>query len=209
MNLVKRQRGRPQDNSKTVAILDSARSLFLTKGPNVTLDEIATSSGVAKATLYAKFKDKKAIIEAVIRRESDLTITAEQFTRFSQMPISDALNEFGLQYLAFINNRDLLNWDRLIAALELQNSDLPKRFFDLGPGRGQSLLTKLIEQAIVSGQLSQCNPAQAADTLTGLWLGFVNLEIKLGVRAPLTKPEMKDRVTQGIKNFLIIHGARV
>lgn len=207
MNLVKRQRGRPQDNSKTVAILDSARSLFLTKGPNVTLDEIATSSGVAKATLYAKFKDKKAIIEAVIRRESDLTITAEQFTRFSQMPISDALNEFGLQYLAFINNRDLLNWDRLIAALELQNSDLPKRFFDLGPGRGQSLLTKLIEQAIVSGQLSQCNPAQAADTLTGLWLGFVNLEIKLGVRAPLTKPEMKDRVTQGIKNFLIIHGA--
>lgn len=209
MNLVKRQRGRPQDNSKTVAILDSARSLFLTKGPNVTLDEIATSSGVAKATLYAKFKDKKAIIEAVIRRESDLTITAEQFTRFSQMPISDALNEFGLQYLAFINNRDLLNWDRLIAALELQNSDLPKRFFDLGPGRGQSLLTKLIEQAIVSGQLSQCNPAQAADTLTGLWLGFVNLEIKLGVRAPLTKSEMKDRVTQGIKNFLIIHGARV
>ena len=209
MNLVKRQRGRPQDNSKTVAILDSARSLFLTKGPNVTLDEIATSSGVAKATLYAKFKDKKAIIEAVIRRESDLTITAEQFTRFSQMPISDALHEFGLQYLAFINNRDLLNWDRLIAALELQNSDLPKRFFDLGPGRGQSLLTKLIEQAIVSGQLSQCNPAQAADTLTGLWLGFVNLEIKLGVRAPLTKPEMKDRVTQGIKNFLIIHGARV
>lgn len=209
MNLVKRQRGRPQDNSKTVAILDSARSLFLTKGPNVTLDEIATSSGVAKATLYAKFKDKKAIIEAVIRRESDLTITAEQFTRFSQMPISDALNEFGLQYLAFINNRDLLNWDRLIAALELQNSDLPKRFFDLGPGRGQSLLTKLIEQAIVSGQLSQCNPAQAADTLTGLWLGFVNLEIKLGVRAPLTKSEMKDRVTQGIKNFLIIQGARV
>ena len=188
MNLVKRQRGRPQDNSKTVAILDSARSLFLTKGPNVTLDEIATSSGVAKATLYAKFKDKKAIIEAVIRRESDLTITAEQFTRFSQMPISDALNEFGLQYLAFINNRDLLNWDRLIAALELQNSDLPKRFFDLGPGRGQSLLTKLVEQAIVSGQLSQCNPAQAADTLTGLWLGFVNLEIKLGVRAPLTAP---------------------
>lgn len=209
MNLVKRQRGRPQDNSKTVAILDSARSLFLTKGPNVTLDEIATSSGVAKATLYAKFKDKKAIIEAVIRRESDLTITAEQFTRFSQMPISDALNEFGLQYLAFINNRDLLNWDRLIAALELQNSDLPKRFFDLGPGRGQSLLTKLVEQAIVSGQLSQCNPAQAADTLTGLWLGFVNLEIKLGVRAPLTKSEMKDRVTQGIRNFLIIHGARV
>ena len=207
MNLVKRQRGRPQDNSKTVAILDSARSLFLTKGPHVTLDEIATSSGVAKATLYAKFKDKKAIIEAVIRRESDLTITAEQFTRFSQMPISDALNEFGLQYLAFINNRDLLNWDRLIAALELQNSDLPKRFFDLGPGRGQSLLTKLIEQAIVSGQLSPCNPAQAADTLTGLWLGFVNLEIKLGVRAPLTKSEMKDRVTQGIKNFLIIHGA--
>ncbi|MCW4628299.1 TetR/AcrR family transcriptional regulator [Marinomonas rhodophyticola] len=133
MTLEKKQRGRPKDNAKKTAILDSARNLFLAKGPDVSLDEIAASSGVAKATLYAKFTDKKALIEAVIRRESDLTVTEEQFTNFSQIPISDALYAFGLQYLTFINNRDLLNWDRLISSLESQNSDLQKRIFDLGP----------------------------------------------------------------------------
>lgn len=207
MDLVKKQRGRPQDNSKTVAILDSARSLFLSKGPNVTLDEIAAASGVAKATLYAKFKDKKAIIEAVILREADLTVTEEQFLQFTQRPVSEALYEFGLQYLAFINNRDLLNWDRLISALELQETDLPNHFFNLGPGRGQQFLTRLIAQAMETGQLAASDPVQAADMLTGLWLGFVNLEIKLGVRPPLTKAEMEDRVTLGIKHFLKIHGA--
>jgi TetR/AcrR family transcriptional regulator, mexJK operon transcriptional repressor len=200
----KKQRGRPKDDSKKTAILDSARNLFLEKGPDVTLDEIAAASGVAKATLYAKFTDKKGLIEAVIRRESDLTVTEDQFIKLGQTPVAEALYEFGLQYLSFINNRDLLNWDRLISALESQNSDLPKRFFDLGPGRGQNLLTKLIEQAVIKRQLPPCDPAQAADTLTGLWLGFVNLEIKLGVRLPLTDIEMKQRVERGVKNFLKI-----
>lgn len=200
----KKQRGRPKDNSKKTAILDSARNLFLEKGPDVTLEEIAASSGVAKATLYAKFSDKKSLIEAVIRRESDLTITEEQFMRLGQIPVSEALIEFGLQYLTFINNRDLLNWDRLISALEMQNNDLPKSFFDLGPGRGQNLLTQLIEQAVIKGQLPNCDPSYAADILTGLWLGFVNLEIKLGVRSPLTEVEIEGRVRSGVKNFLKI-----
>lgn len=204
MTLEKKQRGRPKDNAKKTAILDSARNLFLAKGPDVSLDEIAASSGVAKATLYAKFTDKKALIEAVIRRESDLTVTEDQFTNFSQIPISDALYTFGLQYLKFINNRDLLNWDRLISSLETQHSDLQKRIFDLGPGRGQNLLTKLIEQAVAKGQLPPCDSTQAADTLTGLWLGFVNLEIKLGVRPPLTDIEMEERVKRGIENLLKI-----
>lgn len=204
MIVEKKQRGRPKDNTKKVAILDSARNLFLEKGPDVTLEEIAASSGVAKATLYAKFKDKKSLIEAVIRRESDLTITEEQYIRLGQIPVSQALNEFGLQYLGFINNRDLLNWDRLISALEMKNNELPKRFFDLGPGRGQNLLTKLIEQAVIKGQLPKCEPSYAADILTGLWLGFVNLEIKLGVRPPLTDIEIDERVKNGVRNFFKI-----
>jgi TetR/AcrR family transcriptional repressor of mexJK operon len=58
-----------------------------------------------------------------------------------------------------------------------------------------------------TGQLTASDPVQAADILTGLWLGFVNLEIKLGVRPPLTKAEMEDRVNLGIRHFLKIHGA--
>ncbi|GAA0324846.1 TetR/AcrR family transcriptional regulator [Psychrobacter aestuarii] len=201
----KRRPGRPTDNLKKTTILNCARNLFLQKGPEVTLDEIAAFSGVAKATLYAKFKDKQALIEAVIRRESALTITEEEFIRLKEIPISEALYDFGVQYLRFINNRDLLNWDRLIASLESDNTDLPKHFFALGPGRGQKLLTRLIENAIVNKELPVCESTQAADILTGMWLGFVNLEIKLGAREPLTHSEIDERVEQGIRNFYKIY----
>ncbi|MCW4628298.1 hypothetical protein [Marinomonas rhodophyticola] len=57
---------------------------------------------------------------------------------------------------------------------------------------------------MAKGQLPPCDSTQAADILTGLWLGFVNLEIKLGVRPPLTDIEMEERVKQGIENLLKI-----
>ncbi len=197
MTKEKRPRGRPKDESKETSILDAARTLFLSRGPDVTLDEIAAAAGVAKVTLYAKFSDKKNLIKAVIRRESDLTIADEQMDKFRNISIQDALSEFGVQFLTFINSRDLLGWDRLIASLEEQEVELPRRFFDLGPGRGQRLLTQIISMAIEKGQLIERDPVDVADVLTGLWLGFVNLEIKLGVRPPLKDNEIKNRVKMG------------
>ena len=63
-----RPRGRPKDDSKRVALLDAARALFLSRGPEVTMEEIAATAGVAKATLYAKFTDKESLVEAVDRK---------------------------------------------------------------------------------------------------------------------------------------------
>lgn len=201
----KRSRGRPKDRSKEISILNAARTLFLTRGPEVTLDEIAALAGVAKVTLYAKFSDKSSLLKAVIRRESDLTVTDEQLTKFSELKIQDALCEFGIQFLAFINSRDLLGWDRLIASLENNESELPREFFDLGPGRGQRLLTQMISKAIEQGQLVELDPVEAADTLTGLWFGFVHLEIKLGVRSPLLLDEINKRVKSGVDIFMKVY----
>lgn len=202
----KRPRGRPKDDAKRTALLDAARLLFLARGIEVGMDEVAAKAGVAKATLYANFSDKSTLIEAVIRREADITITDDQFARATEVPIAEALAAFGTRYVNFINNRDLLGWDRLIASLEAQEDELPKRFFEAGPGRGQRILAALIEHAIARGQLRQASSAEAADALTGLWLGFVTLEIKLGVRPPLTEVEIRQRVARGVDIFLTVYG---
>ncbi len=75
----KRSRGRPHDSSKATALLNAARELFLSAGPDVTTDQIAAAAGVSKSTLYSNFGDKDGLIEAVIRREADLTVTDEAF----------------------------------------------------------------------------------------------------------------------------------
>ncbi|USJ28502.1 TetR/AcrR family transcriptional regulator [Ensifer adhaerens] len=200
-----RPRGRPKDNAKREAIIEAARRLLLSRGPDVTTEEISAEAGVAKATLYANFSDKDVLIEAVIRRESDRTITDQEFEESQSKSVETALVEFGKRYVSFINQRDLLGWDRLIALAAARDPGLPRRFFAAGPGRGQEMLTSMIDAAMQKGDLKRSDAAVAADDLVGLWMGFVNLEIKLGVREPLTPTEIEARVRRGVANFMAIH----
>lgn len=210
MDEIKRPRGRPKDTSKRVALLDAARDLFLSAGPNVTTEQVAAHAGVAKSTLYANFPDKAALIEAVLRREADRTITDEEFNEYLQSEMTpETLTQFGVRYLSFVNSAELAGWDRLLSAFGMSEPDLTRHFFDIGPGRNQRLLEELLAHAIHQDLLEPVRPDWAADLLTGLWLGFVNLEIKLGVRAPLSREEVFDRVKRGLLVFLQVYGKDV
>jgi len=206
LNKPKRQRGRPKDEAKVTALFDAARGLFLKKGIDVTLEEIARHAKVSKATIYSRVASKEELIEAVIRRESDLTITGDDFKASDGQLIKEALIVFGMRYLKFINSRELYGWDRLIVSASAMHPELPRKFFDAGPGRGQKMLTDIIAKASSKGELSELDPGIAADDLTGLWLGFVNLEIKLGARKPLTNVEIAQKVSRGVNLFLKIYG---
>ncbi len=202
---VKRGRGRPNDPMKREALLDAARELLLDQGPDVSMEAIAVKAGVAKATLYAKFADKEAIVEAVLRRESDRTITDEQLAESLSMELDEALLAFGRRYMAFINERRLGGWDRLIAAMAVRHPDLSRRFFDLGPGRGQAHLTTIIEHGIANGRINPESAAEAAGDLVGLWLGFTAVEINLLAREPMSASELKKRVERGVALFMRLH----
>ena len=197
-----RQKGRPKDPLKMQAILQAARKLFLEQGLEVTPAEIARVAGVAKATLYANFSDKEQLIEAVLRRESDLTISDHDFAQRHHLPLVEVLTAFGNRFVRFINQRELTGWDRLIASAALRHPDLPGRFSAAGPGRAQQMLEVIIAEAIEAGALRACDPQEAADDLAGLWLGMTSLAIKLGARRPLSDDEIKLRVERALEVFL-------
>jgi TetR/AcrR family transcriptional repressor of mexJK operon len=173
----KRAPGRPSDPSKREALLEAARELLLEKGPDVPMDAIALKAGVSKATLYARFTDRKALVEAVLRRESDRAITDEQVAESLSMDLEPALIAYGLRYLAFINDGQISGWDRLI------------------------------QNGIDKGQARTSSAAQAASDLIGLWLGFTGVEISLLARAPLSPDEIRQRVVRGVGLFMCLHGA--
>jgi TetR/AcrR family transcriptional repressor of mexJK operon len=202
----KRGRGRPNDPRKREALLDAARELLLDQGPDIAMEAIAAKACVAKATLYAKFPDKESIVEAVLRRESDRTITDEQLSESLSMKVDEALTVFGLRYMAFINERRLGGWDRLIAAMAIRHPHMSRRFFDLGPGRGRALLSKIIESGIAKGHIKTESAADAADDLLGLWLGFTALEINLFARDPMSASEITERVSRGVTLFMRLYG---
>jgi AcrR family transcriptional regulator len=52
-------------------LLDAAAELFYNEGYGVSVDSIADHAGLAKPTVYAHFKSKEALIEAVLQSRSD------------------------------------------------------------------------------------------------------------------------------------------
>lgn len=202
MSDAKRGRGRPVDGRKTQALLNAARELLLSVGPDVTTDQIAAAAGVSKSTLYKNFQDKNGLIEAVIRREADLTMSDDEFSHLLHGGVCvETIQHYGIRYMTFLNSRDIIRWDRLISSLSTEQPDLPKRFFDLGPGRGQKRLAELLRHASEAGHYRITDATAAADILAGLWLGFASLEVKLGVREPLGKQAVEDRVRSGLGHF--------
>ena len=195
-------RGRPKDTQKTLNILVAARKLFLEKGIDVTNEEICQKAEVAKATLYTHFKDKASILEAVILNESTLTFSNKDYELSKEKPVRTSLEIFGIKYLTFVNNRELLRWDRLIAETSLIYPNMPAHFFNAGPARGQNFLIAIISDAISKQELKVIDAQIAADNLNGLWLGFKHLEIRLGITLPLNEDQIKFKVLNGIEVFM-------
>ena len=59
---------RKKSPAKTAAILESAMSEFLANGyASTSMDRIAASAGVSKATVYSHFQDKSSLFSAIIQ----------------------------------------------------------------------------------------------------------------------------------------------
>jgi TetR/AcrR family transcriptional repressor of mexJK operon len=202
---IKRGRGRPRNLENRSALLAAGKALLLDHGFGVKVDTIAAKAGVAKATFYNYFADKEAFVEAVLLNESDRTITDEQFDAASEKPLREALTEFGVRYLAFANERQLIKWDRLIASTNDVYPELAERMFAAGPGRGYNLLTRILVHGMEAGQLRSCDPAQAAGDIVGLWHGLVVLQINLRARAPMSDEEIVQRARRGVELFFQLY----
>jgi len=97
---VRRKRGRPRDPEADGRILAAAASLILLRGfDSMTVDEVATSAGVGKATVYRRWA-----------RKEDLAVAAMEQLYRDEMPTPDTgsiredLRQMYASALAFINS---------------------------------------------------------------------------------------------------------
>jgi AcrR family transcriptional regulator len=74
-------------------VLDAAAEVFAERGPDVSMDEIARRAGVGHATVFRRFPNKEALIEAVLNeRLGELTAAAE--AALSDPDAGEALTRF-------------------------------------------------------------------------------------------------------------------
>ena len=204
--LAPRQRGRPKDPAKCDAVLDAARALFLERGVGgVSLDTVIAAAGVSKATFYANFADRAALVEAVILRQSE-QIVPETGAFAEGGDLAEDLTAFGIRLLELLTHADIMGFERLIATASRIHADAPRRFFDAGPGRSRSALAARLARAVAAGELNIDDPVLAADDLVGLWQGMMRIELAVGL-CPTPSPEaIRQRVDRGVRLFLRLYG---
>ncbi|WP_322013652.1 TetR/AcrR family transcriptional regulator [Paraburkholderia sp. J12] len=200
-------RGRPKDPAKREALLNAARDLFLSQGPDgVTVDEIAARAGVSKVTLYANFADRNALLEAVMARESERIISNDYLADTAGRDLEAALCGLGERVLGFLANPQMVGLERLIAVAAESHPEKARRFFEVGPGRNRDILVKLIEMGIEQGRIATDDPVEAASDLIGLWQGFLRLETIFRYRQPPGNAEIRRRAARGVELFMRLYG---
>lgn len=123
--------GRPRDRQKDAAILKAAQRLFLERGfDGASVDAIAEAAGVAKATVYARFADKEALLRESIETKCGEFLDADTLDWRAGRTLRDGLIAIAERFLSLVTDADALSMHRLMMQEGQKNDRLPTLFFE-------------------------------------------------------------------------------
>lgn len=196
--------GRPRDHTKAEAILDASWRLFLAHGIEaVTIEAIATEAGVSKGTIYSYFSDKQALFQEGVRREMAKIEAAQAFDSVAIAGdyLEDTLIAFGIGIMEFLASDPAVDFYNSLSGELRRNPELARLFYDAGPGRTRANLAAILAAANTN-QLDIDDPEAAAEILFGMWQGFTNFQLALGIEPQKIREGIATRVQQGVRRFL-------
>jgi TetR/AcrR family transcriptional regulator, mexJK operon transcriptional repressor len=189
--------------SKRQSIIKGATSLFLKQGFNsVSMDKVAQSAPVSKATLYKYFSSKNDLLAAVI---DDLCGSLWQ--TLEDIPIDSESVEHNLKKIAsafvdLIFSKEGLAIYRLVVAECYDFPELGKLVYETGPKSALSQLEQYLNSINQRDQLNIIDPAVVADSFFSLLKGDLHFQCLLGIKAPPSGEEKKALINQVVATYL-------
>lgn len=153
------------------AILAAAARRFVAVGvTKTTMAEIAAEAATTKPTLYKRFPDKAAVVDALVRRETAAFVARLETASAGAPGAGEGLVEAFVAAVGWLDRHPFL---RKSLALEPQLM-LPYLTTRGGPvlDAGQRAFRELIDRGIAAGELRPVDPAAAAEVWFRLVLSF-------------------------------------
>ncbi|MCJ2099637.1 TetR/AcrR family transcriptional regulator [Methylobacterium sp. E-046] len=199
-----RRGGRPtraEATRREVHLIAVATALFMERGFDATsIDAVAEAAGMSKPTVYARYRDKRALFEAVLRERiaawlAPLAAAAEaQAARAGADVGTDdveaALHDLSRTLLAHGQSPGAAMLKRNLVAQALQFPELARLAHEEGWLRGVRAVAQLIEAFARRGRIAAADPEIAADLFLSLVLGRSSQAILYGIA---TDPETQER----------------
>lgn len=178
-------------------IVEVATRLFIERGfDGTSIDAVAETAGVSKPTLYARYRDKRALFEAVLEERvrdwlAPLSAAAEaQALQAEPREAEEVLDELSRMLLARSQQPGAAALTRCIAAQALQFPDLAKLAYEEGWLRGVRAVARLLEILAAQGQIVVEDAEITADLFLNLILGRSSKQALYGIEVD---PDAQER----------------
>lgn len=183
-------------------ILQVAREVFFEQGfAAATMSMIAARLGGSKATLYAYFKSKDDLFDAII---ADQCSVIQKLLRLEDegSDIRTTLVDLGREMLTAMTSDLSVRTLQLIIEETRRNPELARRFDETGPKLGTERLGDYLARAHARGEICAPDPLHAAGVLAVLMKGELFFCRVLGLEPEPTAERIEHEVNCAVDNFL-------
>ncbi|WP_247843153.1 TetR/AcrR family transcriptional regulator [Pseudomonas sp. MWU12-3103b] len=195
--------GRPKDPAKRRAILDAAKTLFLSHGyANTSMDAVAAEAGVSKLTVYSHFNDKETLFSSAVMAKCEEQLPPLFFELPAGIPVENVLLNIARGFHQLINSDESVNLHRLMMALGTQDPKLSQIFYDAGPERMVQGMERLLKRIDETGALRIDLPRNAAEHFFCLIKGAGNFRLLYCCGDPLSEEASESHVQEVVGLFM-------
>lgn len=199
------RRGRPRNAAKDEAILQAAGDLFMERGYEaVSLDAVALSAGVSKATIYARYADKDALFTAVLRNECERVVSTESFFTSPDQSPRDTLILLAQRFLELVTGEKAIKMNRVIVAEARRAPRVAELFYETAVLAIKNRVAAWIETENGLGRLHVQDPHGAAWRYLGAVKGEAHLRASFGLE-PMDPQHLRAHIESAADEFIRAH----
>lgn len=189
-------------SAKALQVVEAARLLFSEHGfAAVSMDQVAKSAGVSKATVYAHFQSKEQLFVAIVGNACRTYAEAVMPEVRDAPDIRAALTRIGHAIAAFLTAPRTMAIYRIIVAEGPRFPELGRGYYENGPRAFKRMLAGYLANAAARGQLRIDNPRLAAELFCGMVRGPLYLQVLLDCPDP-EAPDAETVVNGAVEIFM-------
>ncbi len=189
-------------------VLEGARVVFMKDGfEGASVDDIAKTAGVSKATLYSYFPDKRLLFAEVAKSECHRQADTALEVVTSDSTPDEILHEAGLRMIEFFISDFGLSMFRICTAESGRFPELGKHFYESGPQLVRERLVEYFHEAIDKGQLKIDDLDLAADQFAELCKASFFPRLLCGMENSFDKAEIERVLNGAVETFMARYGA--
>lgn len=161
---VKRPRWKRRPDARPEEIIEAAIDVFGQQGfARTKLDDVARKAGVSKGTLYLYFDSKDALFRAMMKQRLEAKIaTAEELLRTWNGSSADLLRTYVTQHWSAMNQPESVRLIRLVMSELVSFPELAKWYYQEAIMRMRSVVERILERGVASGEFRPTNTAVTA-----------------------------------------------